>query len=400
MTEAMQGDARQDSVNQGATMQGAFHTGQYRNVIAEFGLASEQETSARLQETWDQLFGENGDHEETRIYYEAGPDMGYLLDTGNLDVRTEGMSYGMMMAVQMDRRDIFDKIWRWAITYMYMTEGENAGYFAWSCLPDGSRNSHGPAPDGEEYFALALFFASHRWGDGEGIFDYGRQARDLLRTCLHKGEDGVGRPMWNPENKLIKFIPHCEFTDPSYHLPHFYELFALWAYPEDRAFWREAAQASRAYLKTACHPVTGLAPEYAFYDGTPNHVRGFGHFFSDSYRVAANVGLDWEWFRADPWNVKEANRIQAFFADKDPSDLRRYTIAGEPFDEPALHPTGLIATNAMASLAADGPHARQMAELFWRTPIRTGDRRYYDNCLYFFAMLALTGNYRIWMPPS
>lgn len=375
-------------------LRGSFHTGHYRNLFKECGY-SEQEINERVKMTWEALF--EGD-EDTRIYYDAGEDMGYFMDTGNTDVRTEGQSYAMMMAVQMDRKDIFDRVWRWTHKYMFMTEGDNAGYFAWSCQLDGTKNSYGPAPDGEEYFALALLFASHRWGDGEAPLNYGVQARELLRVIIHKGEDGVGHPMWNPDNKLIKFIPNCEYSDPSYHLPHYYDLFALWAYPEDRAFWKEAAQASREYLKISCHPVTGLAPEYAHYDGTPNNDRGFGHFFSDSYRVAANVGLDYEWFRGDEWEIEEANKIQAFFADKTPDDYRRYTIAGEPFEEKSLHPVGLLATNAMASLAANGPHARASVELFWNTPVRTGVRRYYDNCLYMFSMVALSGNYRIWMP--
>lgn len=373
---------------------GAFFTGEYRNVLAELGY-DETMITTRLQEAWGQLFEGEA---ETRIYHVSGHDKGYMLDTGNLDVRTEGMSYGMMMAVQMDRQEVFDRLWKWTMEHMYMTEGYHAGYFAWACAPDGKPLSNGPAPDGEEYFALALFFASHRWGDREAPFNYGTQARDLLRTCLHKGEDGHGQPMWNPNNKLIKFIPDVEFSDPSYHLPHFYELFALWAYPEDRLFWKEAASASRAYLKTACHPETGLAPEYAFYDGTPNHERGFGHFFSDSYRVAANLGLDWEWFAADPWECGAADRIQTFFIDKQPEDYRRYTIEGQALEEKALHPVGLLATNALAALAAEGEQARRSVDLFWNTPLRTGERRYYDNCLYFFALLALSGHYRIWMP--
>ncbi|MCA1293403.1 xylanase [Paenibacillus sp. alder61] len=377
-------------------LKGAYYTDRYRNLLADYGY-EEEEITRRVEAAWREMF--EGD-EKTRIYHESGSDMGYMLDTGNHDARTEGMSYGMMMAVQMDRRDVFDRLWKWAVDYMYMTEGENAGYFAWSCAPDGTRLSDGPAPDGEEYFAMALFFASHRWGDREAPFNYGEQARELLRTCLHKGEDGKGDPMWNRDNKLIKFIPNCEFTDPSYHLPHFYELFALWADPEDRAFWKEAAEASRRYVQAACHPVTGLAPEYAHYDGTPNHVRGFGHFFSDSYRVAANLGLDAEWFGGATWERETADRIQAFFANKTPDDYRRYTIEGEPFEEKALHPVGLLATNAMASLATEGANARASVELFWNTPLRTGDRRYYDNCLYFFTLLALSGRYRIWKPKA
>ncbi len=112
----------------------------YRNLFLEYDY-EEREIEERVADAWHQLFEE----EESRIYYEAEDEMGYMLDTGNLDVRSEGMSYGMMMAVQMDRQEVFDRL----------------------------------------------------------------------------------------------FVPKCEYTDPSYHLPHFYEQFALWAYPEDRASGRK-----------------------------------------------------------------------------------------------------------------------------------------------------------------
>lgn len=374
--------------------EGAFFTGQYRNVFKKYGY-DEREIQAKLEECWNHLF--YGD-EDTRIYYPLGNDKGYFLDTGNLDVRTEGISYGMMMCVQMDRKDEFDRLWTFAKEFMWHADGKYKDYFAWHCKPDGTKLSQGPAPDGEEFFAMALFFASHRWGDGPSPYDYSNQARTILHACVHQGEDGIGDPMWDPETKLIKFVPETPFSDPSYHLPHFYELFALWANEEDQEFWKEAAAASREYLKKACHPVTGLAPEYANFDGTPRTEshEAYQHFFSDSYRVAANIGLDYEWFRGDEWECEEANRIQAFFSEIDPSDYRRYTIDGKPFQELSLHPVGLLATNAMATLAASGPHAKEFVDRFWNTPLRTGERRYYDNCLYFFTLLALSGNYRIW----
>lgn len=376
-------------------MQGAFYTGEYRNVFLEYGY-DPSEIEERLNSIWETMFfGGYGE----RIYFEAGDDMGYVVDTGNIDVRTEGMSYAMMMSVQLDKKEVFDRIWKWTKTYMWMATGTNSGYFAWSVSPSGIKNSYGPAPDGEEYFAMALFFASHRWGDGEGIYHYSKEAKAILHECIHKGEaeGSLGSPMWNPDHKLIKFIPEVEFSDPSYHLPHFYELFALWANDEDRTFWMEAARASREYLKLACHPVTGLAAEYADYDGTPHNLENHHRFYSDSYRVAANIGLDYEWFRADAWECECADKIQKFFCEtvQGEEDFV-YEIDGTKVEEKVLHPVGLIATNAMASLAAKGPHSKTCVERFWNTPLRTGKRRYYDNCLYLFAFMALSGNFKIW----
>ena len=73
-----------------------------------------------------------------------------------------------------------------------------------------------------------------------------------------------------------------------------------------------------------------------------------------------------------------------------------YTIEGDVIDMDALHPVAITASNAQASLAASGDYSLECVKEFWDTPLREGDRRYYDNCLYMFAMLALSGNYRIY----
>ena len=382
----------------------AFESGKYRNVFKEIG-KSDEEINAKINDCINTFF-----YDETeRIYHPAGDDMGYLVDTGNNDARTEGMSYGMMMCVQLDKKEEFDRIWKWAKTYMYMDHGKNEGYFAWSCALNGKKNAEGPAPDGEEFFAMALFFASHRWGDGEGIFEYSREAKDILRACLHKGENKrPGHAMWNKDNHQILFTPGSPFTDPSYHLPHFYELFAKWAYEEDRDFWLKAADASRDYLKSACHEKTGLCAEYANFDGSPMSKKlpwgYFGDFFSDAYRTAANIGLDAEWFGKDKGQFDAILRMMKFFGTDLEAVRCTYKVDGTPVERPVLHPVGLLATIAQSALTipfnedadSDFAIAKQWVEWFWNEPLRKGERRYYDNCLYIFALLALSGNYRIW----
>lgn len=385
----------------------AYNDKKYRNVFSEIG-KSDAEIEKKIKDAVDTFFYGS---EEERIFHPVGDDMGYLEDTGNHDARTEGMSYGMMMCVQLDMKEEFDRIWKWSKTYMWMNEGENEGYFAWSCNVDGSKNSNGPAPDGEEFYAMALFFASHRWGDGEGIFNYSAEAKEILRACVHKGENGrVGAPMWNRDNHLVLFVPGHPFSDPSYHLPHFYELFAEWAYEEDKEFWQTAAKESRKYLVKTCHPVTGLNPEYGNFDGSPvNDPMPWdgsihGRFFSDAYRTAANIGLDAEWFGKDEGQISVPLKMMKFFGTDIEAMRCVYEIDGTSLELPVLHPVGLLATMAQSALSvpyskesgSDFEIASKWVEWFWNQPLRQGKRRYYDNCLYLFALFALSGNYRIW----
>jgi oligosaccharide reducing-end xylanase len=372
---------------------GAFYTGIYPNIFKEIGI-EEDAIEARIKETFETIFFDPTE----RFYFELGDDMGYMMDTGNNDARSEGMSYGMMMAVQMDRQDIFDRLWLFSKTFMYQESGRYEGYFAWSVSTDGKKNSDGPAPDGEEYFAMALFFASNRWGDKEAPFDYSVQARDILKHALHQPEIvKEGCSMWNLENYYIKFVPETPFSDPSYHLPHFYELFALRANEEDREFWRTAAKESREYLKRSCHPVTGMASEYAEFDGTPKRLFHDGQFYSDAYRVAMNIGLEASWFHEDDSLDEIIDKLQTFFSEKTKlGEYANYLIDGTPLEEPALHPTAIIATNAAGSIGAKGKYRLDHVRNFWNTSLRKGERRYYDNCLYFFCLLMLAGRYRIY----
>ena len=281
---------------------------------------------------------------------------------------------------------------------MQQTKGKYQGYFAWSVTLEGKKNAQNPAPDGEEYYALALFFASSRWGDKEAPFDYGNQAREILSHCIHQAEYvSDGHPMWNTSNYYIKFVVDRQITDPSYHLPHFYEIFAERANEEDREFWKNAASASREFINLTCDKNTGMAPEYTRYDGSPVRLWHDGQFYSDAYRVALNIGLNASWFGDSDDLGKNVDRLQKFFSENTKlGEYKNYLIDGTALEQDAMHPIAIIATLAAGSVAAKGEYRLQWVKDFWNTPLRTGNRRYYDNCLYFFSLLLLSGEYKIY----
>lgn len=111
-----------------------------------------------------------------------------------------------------------------------------------------------------------------------------------------------------------------------------------------------------------------------------------------------NVAVDYAWFAADPWQIEQSNRLQAFFAAQ---GMRTYSdkwrIDGSESLSP-WHSEGLVAMNAAASLAASEPVAWDFIAEFWNTPLPTGQWRYYSGLLYMLSLLHLSGEFRIYAP--
>ena len=380
---------------------GAAYTGNYRNLFKEYGY-SEDEINKKVESTWEKLFYGTKDE---RLYYPVGDNMAYIYTADTDDVRSEGMSYGMMICVQMDKQEEFNCLWNWAKTYMQHKSGEHKGYFAWQMNTNGTIKDNTPAADGEEYFATALLFASARWGNGEGIYNYHKEAQEILTTMLHQADDGQGVNMFDSTHKMPVFCPigsAATYTDPSYHLPAFYEVWALEA-DQDNEFWSEAAKASRKHFKEATNASTGLGPDYSEYSGAAKKEGNHNDFRFDAWRTAANIACDYAWWAKDDWAVTHANRLQSFFYDKGVESYgNQWTLDGKT-EYSTDHSPGLVAMNATAGLAASDQKAWAFVEDFWNISPTTGTYRYYDGCLYMMGLLHCSGKFQVYLskkPPK
>jgi oligosaccharide reducing-end xylanase len=394
---------------------GAFATGKYPDLFKQRG-HSKKEIDAKISKAFNQLFFGNPDSEA--VYFPAGSNengpLAYVSDVPHHDIRTEGMSYGMMIAVQLNHKAVFDAIWNYAVTKMYISDPAHPseGYFSWSLKRDGRPNEETPAPDGEEYFVMSLYFASGRWGNGAGIYNYHHWADKILTAMRHHkiksggtkfGPRTIG-PMVNEDKKMILFvpgIPRNTFTDPSYHLPAFYELWARWGPKDDRAFWAAAADSSRAFFVKAANPQTGFASDYANFDGSPVAMGFNKHavdFSFDSWRTASNWAVDWSWWHKAPAEQVLSDKIQNFFISKGFDTYGcQFTLSGDQLDD--RHARGLIATNAVTSLAATNPNRDKFVDALWDTTVpHILVERYYDGLLYIMSFLHCSGNYRIYPP--
>lgn len=341
-------------------------------------------------------------------------------------VKSEGMSYGMMVMVQTDHQAEFDKLWNFARTYMRTNDPAHPDYryYAWDVDADGVHNDDNPAPDGEEWIAAALYFAAGRWGNGTGIYDYKAEADEILDAMKNR-PDITGQvttrsgtktttitSLMNVTEKMIRFTPDSDYfssnidhTDPSYHLPHFYELFSLWGPEADSQFWKDAAEVSRYYLAKNTHNTTGLPSTYAKFDGTP-YNRPESDFNEDEYnwdawRTAMNYALDLHWFNnTNIGNVEEElEKLVNFFDSKGAASyVQCYTLDGTPTD--SYRNSGQQGTNACAAIALESEAVTNIVTDFWNAGINTGQYRYYGGLLHSMSFLICSGRFKMYTPPG
>jgi len=389
---------------------GAWETGKYRNVFLEAGY-KQADIDAKLAKAYSDLF--EGPH---RVYFEVGDSMGYVRDLKNKDARTEGLSYGLMVAVQFNKKDVFDRLWRWSKKYMQHQSGPREAYFAWSLEPkSGKHNAEGSASDGELYFVTALLFAANRWGNDTGINYYGEARRILDAMWSKDGTEGI-KNVLNVEHKQITFVPEkwgYDWTDPSYHLPAFMEMWAEYAQDGHEQFYRECADTARAFLHRACAAKTGLNADATDFMGVPRTMGPKqGAFRYDSWRVPMNIAMDYSWFAQDKeWQQDYGRRIQNFlycrgidtFEDQFNLDgtLPDWVLPAGGFQK-LRHSLGLVSTSAAASLMGTQAKSWAFVDAVWNAKLEPYEDGYfdpyYDGLLYLFSLMHLSGNYRIITP--
>lgn len=388
----------------------ATESGKYPNLFLKAGY-SQEAIDLKVAKAYSDIF-EGPD----RIYFAATDSMAYVSDLKNHDARTEGLSYAMMIAVQLNKKDVFDRIWRWSKKYLQHQEGPREGYFAWSIDPKTlKRNSEGSASDGELYYITSLLFAANRWGNDTGV-DYYKEARKILDSMWKKDGTGNIYNLIDTASKQITFVPEgngSKWTDPSYHLPAFMEVWAMYANDGHEQFYKDCADTSRAYLHRACNPLTGLNPDYSEFSGAPHNTPWAPVAFRyDSWRVPMNIAMDYVWFGKDKrWQENYAGRFQNFLRSKGLDTYEdQFNLDGSRPDfilqagkvKKLRHSLGLVSTAATASLVNPDKNTLDFVHALWSSKLEPYEDGYfdpyYDGLLYLFSLMHLSGKYQLIRP--
>jgi oligosaccharide reducing-end xylanase len=216
----------------------------------------------------------------------------------------------------------------------------------------------------------------------------------------------------NTEHKQISFVPEgngYRWTDPSYHLPAFYEVWAEYAKDGHEQFYRDCADTSRVFLHRACHHLTGLNADYTQFTGEPNSTSWMPAAFRyDSWRVPMNIAMDYTWYGKDiSWQKDYVRRIQNFFKSKGITVFEdQFTIDGSRPDfilqaggfKKLRHSLGLVATIATTSLIDEDDKNYDFVHALWNAKLEPYEDGYfdpyYDGLLYLFSLMHLSGKYQ------
>jgi len=98
----------------------------------------------------------------------------------NYDTVSEGMGYGLLLAVCFNEQALFDDLYRYVKSHF-----NGNGLMHWHIDANNNVTSHdggdGAATDADEDIALALIFADKLWGSS-GAINYGQEARTLINN--------------------------------------------------------------------------------------------------------------------------------------------------------------------------------------------------------------------------
>jgi hypothetical protein len=301
---------------------------------------------------------------------------------------SEGIAYGMLMAVYMDDQPTFDELWKYSQLWL-----DPSGLMNWYINAEGTAPlGYGAATDSDEDMAFALVMADRQWG-GSGSLDAPyldlalRQIDLVWRYEVEAGTPPVLKPgdQWGG----------ATLTNPSYFAPAFYRVFAE---VSGNSGWLEVVDSCYDILEASLNADSGnqdngLVPAWCTAAGVPTHNPQ--HFQYDSCRTPFRIGQDYCWF-GEPRALAYLAKITGFYAGIGVVNLiDGYDLDGTPHPEFSVDGSRAAAFVGPAGVGAmhDAAHQAFLDQAY--ADVATGDliigSIYYNTSWTVLSVLMLDG---------
>jgi endo-1,4-beta-D-glucanase Y len=306
---------------------------------------------------------------------------------------SEGIAYGMLIAVYMNEQAMFDGFWKYSQQWL-----DENGLMHWYINAAGTEPlGTGAASDADEDIAFALIMADRQWG-GQG---------SLEDTYLNLAKVQMDR-VWQHEildGKLLKAGDTWGGwgdVNVSYFAPSYYRTFAEIS---GNAGWLDVVETSYDTLTNSLRAENGnsdngLVPAWCTSDGEPNNnVWQDGsaptHYQYDSCRTPFRIGLDYCFFseaRAQEYVAKTTG----FFSNIGAANIvDGYELDGTPRPEFGNGQSAAFVGPATVGGMYSTAHAQFVQEGYdqvKKLDLVVGGE-YYDLSWTVISLLTMTGNF-------
>ncbi len=315
---------------------------------------------------------------------------------------SEGIGYGMILAVIMDEQTLFDNLWNYSQIHL-----NGNGLMIWLIDSDGNpgvedtstnKLAGGSATDGDEDMAWALAMAAQKWG-GHGSLtkDYATLAKDQIGRIWSSEVDHSGLNLINAGDSWGTTFA----WNPSYFAPNEYRLFAKLD-TANTAGWTSIITKGYTVLAASQNASTGLFPAWTDTSGAPSAPWSGAptNYQYDAARVPFRIGLDY----CDNGESRAKTllaKTSAFFSNLGASAIvDGYSLTGTPTPENTT-PTGvqsaLFVGAAGVGAMSDATYQSFVSAVYTQLVTQPDNlmlpKSYYYNLSWkVFSLLMMSGN--------
>ena len=309
---------------------------------------------------------------------------------------SEGIAYGMILAVALDDQKTFDELWKYSQLWL-----DSNGLMNWYINAAGtSVSGSGGATDADEDMAWALVMADRQWG-GKGSLDkaYLDYAKSEIKAIWDHEIDHANSDFLLAGDTWAGNI----VFNASYFAPNEYRVFG--EVTNDSAGWGRVIDTGYTILAkslnaTSKNASNGLAPAWCDVNGAPKSPQNGGatNYQYDSARIPYRIGLDYCWY-GEAKAKTYLGMVSQFFAGIGASSIiDGYDLDGTPHRDPDADPSGPQSAVFVGTAAVGAMHDATFQSFVNDAYglVATGEllarSRYYNLSWTALTLAMLTGN--------
>jgi endo-1,4-beta-D-glucanase Y len=309
---------------------------------------------------------------------------------------SEGIAYGMLLAVAVDDPRVFDELWKYSQQWL-----NGSGLMNWYINAAGTTPlGTGGATDADEDMAYALVMAARKWGGsgtlGEPYLDVAE--RQIGNIWQHE-VDHANAELLLPGDTWAGNV----IFNPSYFAPNQYRIFGPLTGNADgwnRVIDTGYAVLARSINVTNGNQTTGLPPAWCGNDGIVKapFAGGATNYQYDAARVPFRIGQDY-CNSGEPRAAAFLVAISTFFAGTGASNIvDGYDLGGAPHPDPDTPPgspqSAVFLGGAAVGAMYDAKFKAFIDDAYGRVATGTllARSRYYNLSWTALALLMQSGN--------